>query len=792
VPSHPPRTTSLGLLSRCIPFILAGSFVQPVNAENLSTEEWNISADKLTRFEDPSSIVAEGNVVLEKKERVQENAKKKAEVTAWSELLEEGPQDEVVTADEVEEAGGPELKTTVAIHADWIAYDVQMQTIKAKGNVRIESSGDEVQASEGTVNLTTETGKFTDAVVLRKEKSMHLEGKTIEKTGVDTYTIKDGWVVTCKVEEGETPPWKFAASNTDVTQGGYAILKNAKFKIKDVPVLYSPYMIVPVKDTRQTGFLFPEFSSSSNNGFGFNLPLFVNLSDSADFTFYPEYFTDRGFMPGAEFRYAVGENDKGMFSASYLDDQLSDPSETEYYEDTGYKHDNSDRYWIRGKADHDFGEWQSRLDIDVVSDQDYLSEFNNGVTGFDSSQAQYLEAFGRGFENDTDYERQNSLKILRSWSGMSLTTTFLAINDAYTEADDDEDTVATVTSDTTDTETTTTIEETPLWKLPSVAFTGTLPVADSSVNFDWDANYVNYWREEGIGGQRVDLRPAISTPIPLGQYLESTAEFALRDTFYIVDSYGDAEWDYDDTQNRLLPEFETEVATTLQRDYFLGEATNRTFDHQIRPYIKYDWIPDVDQDELPQFDSVDEIDEVNAITYGVDNFFNVFSTNKLGSEKQRQYSYLKLWQSYDLRDEGSDEPWLPFYAKLGWTPASGTSVSYKTAYDVYDSDFVAHTFEGVYSDSRGDYLAVDYSFKESSDIEQINAELKANLTNGWYLGGYVEHSIAEDETVKAKGSLTYQALCWSVKFETIYKPADTAFLLVFKLANIGTSFGIDM
>ena len=123
--------------------------------------------------------------------------------------------------------------------------------------------------------------------------------------------------------------------------------------------------------------------------------------------------------------------------------------------------------------------------------------------------------------------------------------------------------------------------------------------------------------------------------------------YAIRsyygDTFYIVDSYGDAEWEYDDTQNRLLPEFETEVATTLQRDYYLGEATSRTFDHQIRPYVKYDWIPDVDQDELPQFDSVDEIDEVNAVTYGVDNFFNVFSTNKLGNEKQRQYSYLKLW-----------------------------------------------------------------------------------------------------------------------------------------------------
>lgn len=68
MPSHPPRIPGLGLLCRCIPFVLAGSFVQPVNAENLSTEEWNISADKVTRFEDPNSVVAEGNVILEKRE----------------------------------------------------------------------------------------------------------------------------------------------------------------------------------------------------------------------------------------------------------------------------------------------------------------------------------------------------------------------------------------------------------------------------------------------------------------------------------------------------------------------------------------------------------------------------------------------------------------------------------------------------------------------------------------------------------------------------------------------------
>ena len=141
--------------------------------------------------------------------------------------------------------------------------------------------------------------------------------------------------------------------------------------------------MLPVKNKRQTGFLFPELGSSENNGFTFNLPFFWNISDSTDMTIYTEYMVNRGYMPGLEFRYIKAAEDKGLALANYLNDDLTDPSETDYYADTGFTHTNKDRYWFRGKADQDFGHgWTSRLDVDVVSDRDYLTEFNSGLTGF--------------------------------------------------------------------------------------------------------------------------------------------------------------------------------------------------------------------------------------------------------------------------------------------------------------------------------------------------------------------------------------------------------------------------
>lgn len=732
-------------------------------AESASTEEWNISADKIARYEDPNSIVAQGNVVLTKQEKMApKRSAEEIRSSLWAELLEEKVEKSAPSAQDIGKKPVTEYQTTMTIQADWMVYDVDVKTIKAKGNVRITTQDDQLFAKEGTLHLIDETGNFSDATILHKGNTLHLEGKKIEKTGIDTYRISKGWVITCKLEEGQTPPWSFSSTETNVRQNGFALLKHAKFNIRNVPVFYAPYLLVPVNNNRHTGFLFPEFSSSSNSGFGLNVPFFLNISDSADATFYPEYLTKRGFMPGVEFRYVSSESNKGTITANYLDDNL-DPSETDY------THDNSERYWLRGKADYTFADWQTRLDLDIVSDQDYLNEFDSGITGFEKTYNRYLDTFGRGFQNQSDTERENTLKTLRTWDGMALQINLLAVNDASTTASS---------------------FDTPLWELPSIDYSGVMPLGETYFSLDWDANYVNYWREDGIGGHRVDLNPSISTPIPLGAYLESRAELGIRDTFYVVETYGEEVWDNDDIQNRIYPEFEIEVATTLEKDFFSGSGSDRTAAHQLRPYVKYGYLPDVNQDNLPYFDDVDLIDNKELITYGVDNYFNTFTHTEGSGENLYTVAELKIEQSYDLRESVSEEPLSDIYTKLKWRPLPRISISYKNYFDVYENVFNIHTLDSQYTNSRGDYLYLDYSFNNEKDIEQINSAFLAHLINGWLVGGSLEHSISEDETVEARGFLTYQAPCWSVKFETRHTPDDTSFLVVFSLANIGLPLGV--
>ena len=235
----------------------------------------------------------------------------------------------------------------------------------------------------------------------------------------------------------------------------------------------------------------------------------------------------------------------------------------------------SNRYWLRGKADHTFADWQTRLDIDIVSDQDYLNEFDTGINGFQKTQDRYLDIFGRGFQNQSDTERENTFNTLRNWDGMWLQVNLLAIDDADTDASD---------------------TNTPLWQLPSIDFSGVVPIEETYFTFGWNTNYVDYWREDGIGGQRFDIHPSLSSPIPLGPYLESRAEIGLRDTFYIVQTYGDAEWD-NKTPKIVCIRSSKSMLLPLLKKIIFSESGDLTFPIRCDLMLNMGISADVDQDK---------------------------------------------------------------------------------------------------------------------------------------------------------------------------------------------------
>ncbi len=774
-----------------IVFVVASSMLSPTDAraEAVKDQQWEITADKLTRYEDPPSVVAEGNVVLEKIENVtrQQQVENKSD---WSGLLGEGPAAEKKPADSDKQKTLTTTKVITTIKADWLVYDMDLGTVKARGNLLINVGPDQLAAEEGVVNLNQETGTFTDATIIRQYKDMHFEGRVIEKTGDVTYHIEDGWLITCKLKEGETPPWSFSASEADITDNGYAFLKHAVFRVKNVPILYTPIMILPAKRSRQTGFLFPSISSSDRDGFGMEIPFFVNLSPNSDITLYPQYMSERGFMAGLEMRYVLDQASKGAFMANFLNDDrsdINDPDNADYYSDGNFTHTNKDRYWIRGKADQDIGEWTTRLDIDIASDRDYLTEFNSGLTGFNMTHNRFFEVFGRGFQDRTIDERQNTLRTLRSWdNGMFLQVNLLGINDLRFAKN----------------------EPTPLWKLPEITFNGLLPVFETGVDFSWNADYVYFWREEGVGANRVDIFPRVTMAVPLSDYLETTLSAGVRDTFYAIQDNDDPQWQDSDTENRLLGDLRAEIGTTMIRDFGLATGSTTGLTHTFRPYVNYRYISDVDQEDLPQFDSVDNVGDQNLLTYGLDNFFTLRGEHP-GRAYERNYGYIKIRQGYDFRSSESDEPLTPVNMRLEYYPLSALRFVYRTDVDVYGDGFLRHTVESGYRNSRGDRFSVDYRYVDGNTDQVVDEDgnviddvllrtnsVKAAASVGLFYNfraGYsIERSIEDSKTVQEIFNLIYQPSCWSVELASDYTPGNQKITVMFRLANIGTPLGLDM
>ena len=755
----------------------------PVSAAVRDAEQWNITADKIVHYDDPPSVIAEGNVVLEKKESALEA--KTSPTEQWDKLLGE------VDDDQDDEEGKALVLTeqgTTTIKADWLVYDVNMGQAKLRGNIFINIKGDTLEAESGVINLKDSTGSFENAVINRKELELHLEGRVVEKTGELTYRIEDGWVITCKLEEGQTPPWSFGATDTKITDGGYAHLKNAVFRIKGIPVFYTPYMILPAKRERQTGFLFPSFSLSSKDGFGVETPFFINLSPYADITLYPRYMTERGFMLGGEFRYATDEDSKGMFMAHFLDDDLSDPSEEEYYSKGHYTHTNQERYWIRGKVDQNIGKWVTRMDLDIVSDKDYLRDLNFSSTDFDANNARFRDIFGRGFEQEHDEYRENTIAYLRSFgNGTALYGDFLAINDVSdTEYSPD--------------------NPSKFWKLPSLTYAGLVPLWTSPADFSWNAGYTNFWRDKGVSAQRFDIFPEISTHIPINRYLESTIRGGARETFYAIND-GDAEdWKNEDSANRGLYRLGGDIGTTLFREYGAPEL-GEGWSHSIRPFVEYEYINIADTDALPLFDPVDEIEEANTFYYGIHNFFSIFDREKkadkagdhedVGEEDdtavtERDLAFFKVRQGYDMRSEMSDKPLTPIEFKTGLYPVKDARLIYRTQLDVYGEGWVKHDVEATYTNLRGDKFGLDYRYDKELAIDSISGNIWLELPFDFAFGYSIERSLENKLTIEEEFHLVYQPACWSVDLVYDYEPDDKTVMLIFRLANIGLPLGLDL
>jgi lipopolysaccharide assembly outer membrane protein LptD (OstA) len=278
-----------------------------------------------------------------------------------------------------------------SLSADYIELDQNLRTVDAHGNCVYIANDSVIFGEEMHFNLDTRTGTVIDGRVTNDKFT--LSGERINKLGPGRFQTHWGDYSTCR---DCSQSWTISARDVDMEVDGYAYMSDVKLRVKDESALWLPYLVLPMKTRRQTGFLFPKYTFNSNNGFMFVEPFFWAINRSADLTVGLGRYSSRGDRLELEGRYALTDRSRGQLDFFYLNDQaFINSNEDGLYNPSG----NPNRWAAEGNLVHEFSKnLEAKVILSEVSDNLYPFRFNDFTR---QTQEQFLTSSANlTFSND--------------------------------------------------------------------------------------------------------------------------------------------------------------------------------------------------------------------------------------------------------------------------------------------------------------------------------------------------------------------------------------------------------
>ena len=425
--------------------------------------------------------------------------------------------------------------------------------------------------------------------------------------------------------------------------------------------------------------------------------------------------------------------------------------------------------------------FNAKVDLDFVSDQDYLHEFRDGYNGFDSTEIYFNKYFGREIDNYDDPVRINRLNLSKNWSSFSLNAETRWYDNVINRR----------WSDTDNT----------LQKLPVIEFNGAKQkVSGTPLYADLDSEYTNFYRKDGISGHRIDLYPRFYLPYRFKNFFTLEPSLGLRHTTWYVDPSERDATENDTTHNREMYDVRLDLSTELFGVFKINSEHVDSIKHSIKPQIIYYYTPDEDQTDYPNFDSIDRIAKNNLITYSVTNTFTSRSLlGKIGGgsgekkEEKPSYAYneflrIKVAQSFNINEERENKrdgkPFSPVYGELKLSPAKYISLWSDATWSTYDDWFATWNTSGTLSDDRGDSLSAEYRFQHDS-TESLLSILNIKIFNNLLFRAAHELNIHDNKKIKTVLGFLYTAQCWSVDFAYTDEVDDEKYSFMINFTGLG-------
>jgi LPS-assembly protein len=608
-------------------------------------------------------------------------------------------------------------------------YDPQSQSIDVKNSVEYADPDLKVRGTgahfESQGGATFEGAQFEMPAAQVRGSAQRLSATVEGDVSLDSVRY-----TTCPLGNND---WELRASGIDINQRrAQGFGRNVRIDFKGIPILYTPIISFPVGNERKSGFLFPDFGTSSRSGTSLLVPIYWNIAPQRDVTFQPQWFSKRGTKLDTEFRY-MNQFGRGTLNTDYLPD------------------------------DQQFGSSRSFLKFDDQSD--FGDSFRLNLDGSNVSDSQWFEDFGLGPEG-TSVSYLNRLAALTYQDDYVLAT---ARAQNFQTIDDNIDPL-----------------DRPYTILPQLAVSARLPGQPYGLQFGVQAELARFDRNVGVTGSRLDIAPEVRLPLrSAGIYLEPSVNW--RYTAYDLQNVAAGA---ETSPDRTLPTFSVDGGVTFERNSGSNNQRVQTFE----PRLMYVYVPFRNQDALQPFDTraadlnlvqlfrtnrfsgPDRVSNANQLTLGV-------TSRLLNADSGRQFLSATLGQTYFF-----DPPRVRLPGEVIEDTESSDLVGELnlTAFRNWNVRLGLQWDPGVMRSEKGDVLFqyqprydqvvnLSYRFRRdgsqqsgrnSDGVEQVDGSVAWPISKKWSAYARLVYSLEERQSLDQFAGLEFRSCCWRMRAVT--------------------------
>ncbi len=654
------------------------------------------------------------------------------------------------------------------LRADEVWGNDETHEVEGQGNVYFEQGTQKVWGERFKFNFFSKTGAFYRAKG-RVDPGFLFDAEEVDKLADDQYRVLKGIVTAC---EEKVPKWTFHVEEAIIRKEHNAKLKQTVFRIKKIPLLYSPYLITPTDQLkRQTGFLIPVTGNSSDKGRMFGDAFYLTLGRSADVLTQAEYFSLRGWGGAVEFNARPNEKTRIFAREFFVSDRLGNGGQlTRILADTTSE-----------KGYH------AAADIFATSSQNFLQTWSNSfstLTRPDEVSSAFLTKDSPDFSLNVFGERRLTLYPVKP-----VTTRTLPSFDLFGLNRQ--------------------IKEWPFFWSFDTAVEG--------------LSRIDQYITTSPLVQRFDFYPRLTIPLRKFSLFNFTSSFGFRETFY-------SERMDPESSTGVSPQHLTRTSFDFQ-GRLDGPSFEKIFNvggkqvkHVIEPEVTYRFVNGVsDFAEIIRFDERDVLADTSEVEYDLTNRF--FSKRKMsdGSMTTSEVLSIRIGQRYFFEPtfggalvpgqrnvfspldgltafafENEVRNYSPVILRVRYTPVERYAVDFRMDYDPVVRMFRASSLSGSAYLSKGFISLSYYNTPNLPPNQYASNQVRAtigygnSLRQGFNAAFGVDYDFTTSQLQHSVSQLTYNWDCCGVSLEYMQYNfgirQENAIRFSFSLKNIG-SFG---